>query len=383
MAAPRSAAADAVSLSYVRRPLPALPRPSSRSSSIYSEVPSPEKPTRKQRPSDTDLPEQIYLQPTRFYSSASNLPVQKLIFYEQQQGSTSSSLAKSRPMADAAVVAGPEGRIKKRKELVYTVPAIQNASSPGSGAYRQGIQGDSGRAHGPRVTPRAYTRQPSAPSGVAILQRQPSSETQERRGGASPTMPSPRRDSQGLRPISRFSMDSDERGGFRSSARNSLLSYLSKLSSHKRPRRELISSGAGKRSSETTTSTTQATENRPATSQGKSRAAWSRLSLASLLQPGQGLVGGSSIVPHRAKRQSAPHTPQHSQAITSPSSQSPINRAITSMQRGATELKSGMTKARTKVTTSRAERRRAALKAKIRVVGVADQYPDGRVNWWI
>ena len=73
---------------YTAKPLPPLPLAYSRTSSVYSQGSSLEQQNKQQDEPNRDIPEQIYLQPTRFYSSTSKLPVQKFALYEQPQHST-------------------------------------------------------------------------------------------------------------------------------------------------------------------------------------------------------------------------------------------------------------------------------------------------------
>lgn len=84
-------------------PLAVLPLQPSRSSSIYSQEADLTEPRTQRLASNSSLPDEIYLQPTRFDSSTLSLPVQKLLRYEQPQVSTLSLRLQPRAFHDDAV----------------------------------------------------------------------------------------------------------------------------------------------------------------------------------------------------------------------------------------------------------------------------------------
>ncbi|KAI9758681.1 MAG: hypothetical protein M4579_002929 [Chaenotheca gracillima] len=84
------------------------------------------------------------------------------------------------------------------------------------------------------------------------------------------------------------------------------------------------------------------------------------------------------IVPTSERRPSGPDTPHPTNALHMVGS-----RAAHKMQRGMVSLKQAMTKAKRNMRRSAAERRRSDLRRNIKIIGEADQYPDGRVNQWM
>lgn len=198
--------------------------------------------------------------------------------------------------------------------------------------------------------------------------------------------------------MSRFSADSDsDENGRRSKGKDSLFSYLSQLSIPRKERALRSSSNLTQQSSNRTSTGTssfrksyQREGGTTTTTTTKDRSYWSRISLTSLLRHSareSSSTGGRFILPNRARRRSSgPHDTPHllsGREDGDSSAQSLTGGALASIQRGTSKLRSGMDKARNKVTEARTERRKIELKRKIRVIGEADQFPDGRVNWWI
>ncbi|KAI9792593.1 MAG: hypothetical protein M1816_002113 [Peltula sp. TS41687] len=410
---------------YTAKPLPPLPLAYSRSSSIYSQDSSSFEQQQQQqqnKPSDEQpykegiFPEQIYLQPTRFYSSTSELPLPKpTALYEQPQHSSTLSL-----------------RLKPKllhQEANHTV--LHRAAS-----YSKSKRERHGRSEqylGLRDRPRARLLPVPVVAGAQV-------------GGGSDDD----------RPLSRFSADSDdEKDGddARSKGKVSVLSYLSQLSIPRSERRALKSRSR----SNLTTTTTQPSSNRSSavgplsvasssflfrrshqglvglgaagntntemgtTTTHKSFSNWPRkFSLTSLLHAAgarresttAGIGGGRFVLPtlnNRARKQSSsssgglidttPHVGGGGgggyEAIDGgrarSQSQSLAAGALASIQRGTWKLRGGMDRARRKVTEGKTERRKLELKRQIRVVGEVDlQVPttttttDGRgVGWWI
>lgn len=188
---------------------------------------------------------------------------------------------------------------------------------------------------------------------------------------------------QGNRPLSRFSSDSDSDEDVRSKAKDSLISYLSQLSTPRRERAVKSGFSTAQQSSKRASSAPTSFQNVPDVERGKDKSYWPRISLASLLHSGRESNGRRFILPNRARRPSGPDTPHLGRDDIDWRSHPLAAGALASIQRGTTKLRSGMEKARKKVTGARAKRKNSELKSKIRVIGEADQFPDGRVNWWI
>lgn len=182
--------------------------------------------------------------------------------------------------------------------------------------------------------------------------------------------------------MSHFSIDSEDKEA-RATTRDSFFSYLSRLSSPRRLDGVKSTSATAPRRSRSSTAETSPHPTDPAMGRKKGRAVWSPIPFAAVLRSGQALVRGKVILPNNARRPSGPDTPHPARYAVDWPSRSPTGRALASVQRGALELRNGLDKARRKVAATGAERKHIELKKKIRLIGPADQFPDGRVSEWI
>ncbi|KAI9828730.1 MAG: hypothetical protein M1832_001835 [Thelocarpon impressellum] len=349
----RSFVASTPSLASLDKPLPPVPAMSSRTSSVYSDDNLVESSSSSSQ-DEWAPPDQLYARPLQASSRPSRLPAARHLS-EQTGVSRWSTRDLPRPTA---------------VDQTWAASARRETRMPASLAIA--------REQRPRIDQRSMCGPPAAGSMATAIR---SRETSHHGPQAEPLdhrmLPPPltfRRSVSADRPLSHFSMDSDDEVDEEAAPRGSLLSHLVLPLSRRSSRRP--SDGSVGPTPEPETSqrclfSPPVSSKRPRLDAARKEKRGMQQHFASmyLRRSKQGaatspIPQGATILTSSARKPYGPDTPHPSKRTPTEPLVSPSHRAVFAVRRGAAQFKLAMQRA----TRSRAERRREEVRQKIRLV---------------